>query len=83
MNQPLPATGYLRLAQILGDRKNGIPPLIPIGKTTWWQGIKNGRYPHPVKLGPRVTAWRVEDIRRLIEQPETFQACAPPEEGEP
>lgn len=66
----LPSTGYLRLAQILGDPK-AMPPapaLIPIGKSTWWKGVKSGRYPQPVKLGPRITAWRVEDIRALIDQ---------------
>jgi prophage regulatory protein len=28
--------------------------------------VKDGRFPKPVKLGPRITAWRVEDIRELI-----------------
>lgn len=64
----LPEAGFLRLSQILGDQKRGIPPLFPIGKTTWWAGIKDGRYPQPVKLGRRTTAWRVEDIRALIER---------------
>ena len=64
----LPETGYLRLPQIIGDR-NGQPPIpaiIPVGKSTWWEGVKTGRFPKPVKLGPRITAWRVEDIRALI-----------------
>jgi hypothetical protein len=65
MNQ-LPETGFLRLRQILGDPKAGIPPIIPVKKTTWWEGVRSGRFPKPVKLGPRVTAWRVEDIRALI-----------------
>ena len=64
----LPATGYVRLPQIIGDRKMGQPPVIPVSKSTWWEGIKTGRFPKPVKLGPRITAWRVEDIRALIEQ---------------
>ena len=55
---PLPAEGFVRLPQVLA--------VLPIGKTTWWEGIKKGRYPAPVKLGPRTTAWRVEDIRKLI-----------------
>jgi len=59
----LPETGFLRLASILAP----IGP-IPISKSTWWAGIKTGRYPKPVKLGPRITAWRVEDIRSLIER---------------
>lgn len=68
MNNPLPEVGFLRLKQIIGDKKANppIPPLIPIGRTSWLDGVKSGRYPQPVKLGPRTTAWRVEDIRSLI-----------------
>lgn len=67
MNQ-LSETGFLRLSQIIGDSKAEppIPPIIPVKKSCWWAGVKSGRFPTPVKLGPRVTAWRVEDIRALI-----------------
>jgi prophage regulatory protein len=69
MNQ-LPQTGYLRLPQILGNKKTNppTPPLIPIGKSSWWEGIRTGRFPKPVKLGPRTTVWRVEDILALIQR---------------
>lgn len=65
----LPETGFLRQKQILGD-PNSIPPtapIIPVSKSTWWAGVASGRFPKPVKLGPRTTAWRVSDIRALIE----------------
>ena len=64
----LPSTGYLRLPQIIGAPKANppIPALIPVSKSSWWAGCKSGRYPSPVKLGPRTTAWKVEDIRELI-----------------
>ena len=64
----LPGTGYIRLPQILGDTKANppIPAIIPVSKSTWWDGVKIGRYPKPVKLGPRITAWRVEDIKALV-----------------
>jgi prophage regulatory protein len=64
----LPETGFLRLLQIIGDPRTDppIPPLIPVSKSTWWAGVKEDRYPKPVKLGRRITAWRVEDIRKLI-----------------
>jgi len=65
MNQ-LPETGFLRLPQIIGNKKRGITAVIPVSKTAWWAGVKDGRFPKPVKLGPRTTAWKVEDIRRLI-----------------
>lgn len=59
----LPQTGFLRLTAILAP--NGP---IPVSKSTWWAGIKDGRFPKPVKLGARITVWRVEDIRALIER---------------
>jgi prophage regulatory protein len=66
----LPETGYLRLPQIIGDAHKSppVPAIIPVAKSTWWQGVKDGRFPKPVKLGPKTTAWRVEDIRALIER---------------
>lgn len=65
----LPETGYLRLPQIIGNPKANppIPAVIPVCKSSWWAGVKSGRYPKPVKLGPRTTAWRVSDIRALID----------------
>lgn len=56
--RPLPETGYVRLPTILS--------VFPVGRSTWWQGVKDGRYPRPVKLSERVTCWRVEDIRQLL-----------------
>ena len=56
--QLLPQAGFVRLPQVL--------KIIPIGKSTWWAGIQSGRFPKGVKLGPRTTAWRVEDIRQLL-----------------
>lgn len=67
----LPETGYVRLSQIIGNPKADPPitPIIPVSKSTWWAGVKSGRFPKPVKtLGPRIAAWRVEDIRALIER---------------
>ncbi|MDL2279920.1 AlpA family phage regulatory protein [Desulfovibrio sp. OttesenSCG-928-G11] len=55
----IPTTGFLRLPQVLA--------LIPISKSVWWEGCKTGRFPKPVKLGPRTTAWRAEDIAALME----------------
>jgi prophage regulatory protein len=56
----LPGTGFLRLPQVL--------ELVPVSRSTWWAGVRDGRYPASVKLGARITAWRAEDIRHLIEQ---------------
>lgn len=56
---PLPAEGYVRLPQVLAA--------YPVSRSTWLAGVKSGRFPKAVKLGPRTTAWRVEDIRNLIQ----------------
>jgi len=56
--QILPETGFLRLPEVLR--------LFPVSKSTWWLGVKDGRFPKPVKLSDKITAWRVEDIRQLI-----------------
>jgi prophage regulatory protein len=55
----LPAIGYMRQSQI-------IPDVFPFSPATLWRKVKAGTFPKPVKLGPRITAWRVEDIRALI-----------------
>ncbi|MDY0227151.1 MAG: AlpA family phage regulatory protein [Desulfomicrobium apsheronum] len=67
-NNPLPETGFLRLKQIIGDpkAKPPIPPIIPISRSSWWQGIKNKNYPAPVRIGKRVTVWKSEEIRALV-----------------
>lgn len=69
----LPETGYLRIWQIVGKpatkTASAIPAIIPVSKSTFWAGVRSGRYPPPVRtLGDRITAWRVEDIRQLVAQ---------------
>ena len=61
-SRKLPTEGFVRLAGILAPTGP-----IPVSKSTWWAGVRAGRYPKPIKLGPRITAWRVEDIHALIE----------------
>ncbi len=58
--------GFLRLSQIVGNETT--PAIIPISKSSWWAGVKEGRFPQPVKLGKRTTVWKISDIRSLIEQ---------------
>lgn len=56
----LPETGFLRLPEVLR--------FFPVSRSAWYRGVKAGIYPAPVPLGPRTAAWRVEDIRALIER---------------
>jgi len=60
-NEGLPKEGFVRLSSIIAPDGP-----IPVGKSTWWKGVKSGCFPKPVKLG-RATMWRVEDIRDLID----------------
>lgn len=50
--------GFMRLPEVL--------KVYPVSKSTWWAGVKNGRFPKSIKLSTKITAWRVEDIRALI-----------------
>lgn len=65
----LPETGFVRLSQIIGNPKATPPiiPIIPISRASWWQGVKEGRFPKPIKLGPRTTVWRASDIKAFLE----------------
>lgn len=58
MSNSIPVTGFVRLPQILN--------VIPVGRSSWWAGVKSGKYPQPVKLGENTTAWKAEDIHALI-----------------
>jgi predicted DNA-binding transcriptional regulator AlpA len=52
--------GFFRLPQVL--------EIYPVSKSDWWAGCKQGRYPAPIKLSARTTAWRKSDIFALVEK---------------
>jgi len=56
---PLPPTGFLRLPEVL--------KLIPLSKTTFWEYVRRGKFPKPIKLSERASAWLASDIQKLIE----------------
>lgn len=62
MTDEFPRTGFVRIRQILAP----VGP-IPVSRSTWWAGVKTGRFPAPTKLGSRVTVWRAADVRALYE----------------
>lgn len=59
----LPIPGFSRIGKVL--------ELIPVSRAKWYQGIKSGVYPKPVKLFGNAAAWRNEDLLRLIEKIES------------
>ncbi|HKU17952.1 MAG TPA: AlpA family phage regulatory protein [Candidatus Saccharimonadales bacterium] len=67
----LPETGFVRLPQIIGkkptDTDPGLPALVPVSASTLWQMVRDKRFPSPVKLGPRTTAWKVEHVRAWLD----------------
>lgn len=69
----LPNAGFVRLHQIL--------KVFPVSPSTWWAGVKSGRFPRPIKLGANTTAWKAHDINKLIERAErgTLAASGGPE----
>ena len=58
MQVQIPTFGFLRLPQVLA--------IIPISKSAWWEGCRTGRFPKTIKLGPRTTVWRAEEIAAFI-----------------
>ena len=60
MRKDLKVDGFLRLPSVL--------QILPISKSQWWAGIREGRFPPGKKLGKRTTAWRTSDIEKLCDQ---------------
>lgn len=60
MSSQLPATGFVRLPQVLSH--------IPVSRSTWWAGVKSGKYPSAIKIGANTTVWKAEDIHALIQR---------------
>jgi prophage regulatory protein len=59
-NASISEIGFIRLKEVL--------KIIPVSKSTWWAGVKSGRFPKPVKIGENTTCWKVQDIKALVEQ---------------
>ena len=79
-NGELPRQGLARLEQVIGDRAADppIPAVIPVSKSTWWAGVRSGRFPPAVKVTPGVSAWAWPDIHRLLESLRPEEEWTPP-----
>lgn len=58
---------YYRISELIPNKGSGKKRIVPFSRSTWWNGVKDGRFPQPVKFGPRITAWKESDIRNLLE----------------
>lgn len=67
----LPPEGFVRIWEIVGRKAHrgvaAIPGMIPVSRSTWYSGVRSGRFPKPIKHGA-IVMWRVEEIRALIAQ---------------
>ncbi len=59
-------SGLYRIKSIVRT-KEGPPPLFDLSASTWWAGVKSGRFPKPVRLGERMTCWKGSDLLALVE----------------
>lgn len=59
---------FFKIKEIIGDKKAipPIPPIIPVSRSGWYDGISKGLYPPPIKFTNRSGMWRVSDIIKLI-----------------
>jgi hypothetical protein len=53
-----------RLRHIVRTKTNPVP-IIDLSPSTWWAGVKSGRFPQPVRNGG-MTFWRGSDLLALI-----------------
>lgn len=56
----------VRVSEIVGDKKANIKGLVPVCEASWWAGVRRGIYPQPVRLGPKVTCWRLSDVLSIV-----------------
>lgn len=54
----LPEPGFSRMPQLKS--------MFGMSKTTIYRQIQEGRFPSPVKLGERASAWRNSDLNQFI-----------------
>ena len=48
-------------------RRQEVEARVGIARSTIYQWVSEGRFPAPLKLGPRLIAWRESDLDRWLE----------------
>jgi len=51
-------SSFLRITEVM--KKTGI------AKSTIWLWAKEGKFPKPIKLSPRITVWEEEEINKWM-----------------
>jgi len=57
---PLEVPHLLRERQVL--------QFFPVSRGELWLRVKDGRFPRPVKLSPKISAWRSNDILAVLRE---------------
>jgi len=59
MASALPKEGFVRLPTVLR--------CVEVSRSTLWLWVKEGKFPAPTKLSPRITAWDAQCVRSWID----------------
>jgi hypothetical protein len=57
--------GLYRVKSIVRCKANPTP-IIDVSLSTWWAGVKSGRFPQPVRMSSHMTLWRGSDLLGLV-----------------
>jgi len=66
----LPDDGFIRISGL-------VPKVLPVNPATIWNRVAKGTFPKPIRLGAKVTAWRVGDIRAWIAKQVAISRATP------
>lgn len=55
-------------------RAKGCAKIFNVTECTWWRWNKGGITPKPIKIGPRVTVWKVSEVLAMLESNEGPEA---------
>lgn len=58
-----------KMSQQYEERLIKLPEVLAtvgMGKTAWYDGIRSGKYPKPIKRGPRDTVWPMSAIQEVV-----------------
>jgi prophage regulatory protein len=66
LSNNIPDDAWLRLPHIVGDKKQGIAPLLPVSRSTWLNGVRDEIYPKGTLISKRLRAWRGKDVKAVL-----------------
>jgi prophage regulatory protein len=67
-NQNYQPNSILRLTQIIGCKKRGIAPILPVCRSTFLNQIKTGLMPSPIRLGEKAVGWRYGELMSALDK---------------